>query len=158
MSATHTWKIPLLPSLSQQASKSHVFGWIHSSSLISLVQLCKKYYIAISDQNAINILKDSKWILKVHKNWLDGLWGIPITKPIQNRAHAIITVDITKTETIQYLHGWCFSPTPRTFLKAIKNGIFLTFGGLNNPKILKSLTPVIATALVNLGQERKNLQ
>ena len=70
----------------------------------------------------------------------------------------IITKDRKNTELIQYLHGFCFSPTPRTFLKAIKNGNFLTWPGLNNQQLLNPIPPSIATALGHLDQERKNLQ
>ena len=55
-----------------------------------------------------------------HRNPDDGLWDIPIKKPFENKALAIITKDKTKRELIQYLHGCCFSPTPRNFICAIK--------------------------------------
>ena len=64
----------------------------------------------------------------------------------------------TKTELIQYLHGLCLIQTPRTFLKAIKNGNFLTWPGLNNQTLLKHMPPRIPKALVYMDQERKNLQ
>ena len=70
----------------------------------------------------------------------------------------IIIKDKTKTEVIQYIHGCCFSPTSRTFLKAIKNGNFLTWPGLNNQKLFNRLPPGIAKSLRHLGQEIKNLQ
>ena len=71
-------------------------------------------------------------ILKVHRNKTDGLWDIPISRQFRHRAHAIITWDKTNTDLIQYLHGRCFGPTQRTFMKAIKNGNLLTWTGLNN--------------------------
>ena len=64
----------------------------------------------------------------------------------------------TKTELIQYLHECCFSPTPRTFLKEIKNRRFLTWPCLKNKHFLKHPPPSIATALGHLDQERENLQ
>ena len=63
-----------------------------------------------------------------------------------------------KEELIQYLHECCVRSTPRNFLKAIKNGNFLTCPGLNNQQLLDNLPPSIATALGHLDQERKNLQ
>ena len=39
---------------------------------------------------------------------------------IETSTHAIIIWDKTKKELIQYLHGYCFRPTPRNFLKEIK--------------------------------------
>ena len=87
-----------------------------------------------------------------HRNLDDGLWDIPIKKPLQHKALAIITKDKTKTELIQYLHGCCFIPTPRTFLRAIKNGKFLTWPGLNITNITRFLPVFIATALGHLDQ------
>ena len=71
---------------------------------------------------------------------------------------SIIKKDKTKTELMQYVHGCCFIPTSRTFLKEINNGNFLTWPGLNNQQLLKHLIPRIATALEHMDQERKNLQ
>ena len=62
------------------------------------------------------------------------------------------------TKLIQYLHECCFRPTPRNFLKTIKNGNFLTWTGLNNQQLLRHLNPSITTALGHMYQERKNLQ
>ena len=120
--------------------------------------MCDDDCIAILDKNEINILKGKKIILKGHRNNIDGLWDIPISRPKRHDALVIITIDKTRTELTQYLHGLFFSPTLRTFLKEIKNGNFLTWTGLNNPQLLKHLTPIIATALGHTNQERKNLQ
>ena len=56
MSATQTVKIPLQKSLSQQATKSHIFGLFHSASIIYLGKLYDNDCIAILDNNDINIL------------------------------------------------------------------------------------------------------
>ena len=82
----------------------------------------------------------------------------PNKKTFQHKALAIITRDKTKTELIQYLHGCCFSPTPCTFLRAIKNRNFLTWPGLNIPNINRFLPASIATSQGHLDQERTNLQ
>ena len=155
---TKTGRIPLSGSLGTHAKKAHIFDGIHCASLISLGQLCDYDYIAILDKNKINILKYSKLILKGHRNNPDALWEISISRPLIYIAHSIITRYRGKTELIQYLHGWCFSPTPRTFMKAIKNGNFLTCPGLKNQQLLNHIPPRIATALGHLDQERKNLQ
>ena len=103
-----------------------MFDGLHSASLISLGQLCDDDCIAILDKNEINILKDSKIILKGRRNKTDGLWDIPISRPLRHQSHAIITWYQTKAELIQYIHGCCFSPAPRNFLNAIENGNLLT--------------------------------
>ena len=116
------------------------------------------YCISILDKNEIIVIKYYKLILKGHANKSDGLWEIPITRPLRHRSHAIIIRDKTKTEIIQYLHVCCFGPIPRDFLKEIKNGNFLPWPGLNNKKLLRHLPPRIETALGRLDKERKNIQ
>ena len=49
-------------------------------------------------------------------------------------------------------------PHTKKILKAINNGNFLTWTGLNNTKLLKHLPPRITTALGNIDQEISNLQ
>ena len=95
-------------------------------------------------------------ILKVHRNNTDGLWDIPISIPLRHHAHSIITRYITKTEFIQYLLGYCFSPTSRTFLKSINNWNFLTWPGLIKKN--KNMPPSITTSLGHLDQEINDLQ
>ena len=132
MSATRTENTPLAISLSAHAKNAHIFDGLHSASLISLCQLCDDECVAILDKNEINILKGKTIILKGHRNKKYGIWVIPISRLVRHRAMAIITKNKKKTELIKYPHGYCFSLTPRTFLKSIKNGNFLTWPGLNN--------------------------
>ena len=154
IAAKHT----LENSLSAHAKNAQIFDGLHSASLISLGQLCDNDCIYILDKNKINILKGKTLIFKGHRNKTYGLWDIPISIQVRNFALSIIKIDKTKTELIQYLHECCFSLIPRTLLKAIKNGNFLTWPFLNNQQLLKHLTPIIATALGNMEQYRKNLQ
>ena len=51
----------------------------------------------------MNVIRDNKIILNLHINKTDGLWGIPISRPLRNRAHVMIKIYKTKTELIQYL-------------------------------------------------------
>ena len=73
--------------------KEHIFDGPHSVSLIYLGQIFENDWISILDKNEVNIIKDSKLILKVNQNKPDGLWDTPISKPLIHRAHAIITRD-----------------------------------------------------------------
>ena len=57
MNAEKTGIVPLSGSLINHAKKSHVFGGLHSASLISLVQLHEDDCISILDKIEINILK-----------------------------------------------------------------------------------------------------
>ena len=135
MSEIQTGHIPMSESLSLQSTKAHVFDAIHSSSLILLGQICDDDCISILDKNEINILKDSKLILKGSRKTLDGLWYISISNTMRHSVHAIISIFETRTGLIQYLHGCLFSPTSRTFLKSFNNENFLNWPGLKNKKI-----------------------
>ena len=158
ISATAVGHLPLPAYITVSATNTHVFYDLHSASLISFGQLCDDDCVAILDKHKIQDIKESKVVMQGHRNPDNGLWYIPIQKPFQHKALAIITRDKTKTELIQYLHGCCFGPTPRTFLHAIKNGNFLTWPGLNIPNITRFLPDPIAKALGHLDQERSNLQ
>ena len=96
---------PLASSLSAHAKKSHIFDGLHSSSLISLGQLCDDDCVAILDKNEINVINGKTPTLKGQRNKTDGLWFIPISIPVSHHAMAIITKDKTKIEPIHYLHG-----------------------------------------------------
>ena len=62
-------------------------------------------------------------------------------------------------ELAQYLHACCcYSPVPSIFVKAIKNGNFISWPGLDACSILKLLPPSISTNKGNLKQEQKKLQ
>ena len=104
------------------------------------------------------MIKHKKIILKGHINKTEVLWEILISIPLRHGAHTIITINKTKTELIQYLHGYWFIPTPRTFLKVIKNVNLLTWTCLNNQKLLNHLPPSIETSVINMYQESNNLQ
>ena len=84
-------------SLSTHVKKAHVFDGIHSAKFISLGQLRDDDCIDILDKTEKNILKNKTLILLGHRNKTDGLWDIPISRPLRHSSHAIITRDKTKT-------------------------------------------------------------
>ena len=158
MNTKKTGNTPSSGNLSIHEKKSHNFDGRHSASLTSLGQLFDDDWISILGENKINIIKDSKIILKEQQNKSYELWDIPISNPLVYRAHVIITRDKKNTDIIQYLNGCCFRYTSRKFLKAIKNGKFLTWIGLNNQTFLKRIPMSILTVLGNLYQEHNKLQ
>jgi hypothetical protein len=171
--ATHFGFARLHPSLSQKASRAHVFDGITNSSLLSIGQLCDNNCVAILDKKQINIYKQNTCVLLGTWNLNDGLWDIPVpTAPtaqpqsappttqkwVSQSVNAIIRRDKTKTELAQFLHGCCGSPAITTWARAIKNGNFLTWPGIDDILLTKHLPPSIATAKGHLDQERKNLR
>jgi hypothetical protein len=169
MTSTSSGLLPFQSSLSKSACKTHIFKDLQSSSLISLGQLCDDNCTVTLTKNLLRVTKNNQVIMRGIRNPSDGLWDIPITtrsisnssnhsSSFQHRANVIITKDKTKTELVKYLHACCFSPATSTFIKAVQNGNFITWPGLEASTIRKFLPDSIATAKGHLDQEQKNLQ
>ena len=77
---------------------------------------------------------------------------------MRHKAHAIVTKYKTKMELIQYIHGCFFIPYPQIIIRAINDGNFIPWDGLNIMSILWCLPPSIATPLFHTDQDRSNLQ
>jgi hypothetical protein len=54
------------------------------------------------------------------------------------------------------LHAACFSPVKSTWIKAIKNGNFLSWPGLTEHAVEKHLSKSTATTKGHLNQQRQN--
>ena len=63
-----------------------------------------------------------------------------------------------KQELVQYLYAACMSPTPSTFIKAIKNNHFILWLGLTPDLIAKHLLKSIPTIQGHLKTEHQGLQ
>jgi hypothetical protein len=59
-------------------------------------------------------------------------------------------------DLINYLHAACFSPVKSTWIKAIKNGNFSSWPGLNEHSVEKYLSKSTSTAKGHLNQHRQN--
>jgi hypothetical protein len=59
-------------------------------------------------------------------------------------------------DLINYLHAACFSPVKSTWIKAIKNGNFSSWLGLNEQNVEKYLSKSTSTAKVHLNKQRQN--
>jgi hypothetical protein len=61
-------------------------------------------------------------------------------------------------DLINYLHAACFSPVKSTWIKAIKNGNFSSWPGLNEHNVEKYLSKSTSTAKGHLNQQRQNVR
>ena len=158
MSSSHDAELPIFV-LSKHAKKVRIFPNLASSSLLSIGQLCNDNCIAIFHKDILQIIKDNKVIMEGICNRQDGLWDIPITPspPIES-INAIVQKKKTKEELASYYHACLFSPTPRTWAQAIKNGNFATWPGLEELSLHRSLKKRMATSMGHLDQERQGLQ
>ena len=161
ISSTHDATLPI-PFLSKCAIQASIFPDLSSSSLLSIGQLCDDDCVAVFSKEKMQVLKNDNVVLEGHRNFNDGLWDVPLT-PIPSSApiesmNAIIRKNQSKAKLASYYHACAFSPCPRTFATAIKNGNFLTWPGLTELKLYKHLKPTIATSMGHLDQERQGLQ
>jgi hypothetical protein len=59
-------------------------------------------------------------------------------------------------DLINYRHAACFSPVKSTWIKAIKNGFFSSWPGLNEHTVEKHLSKYTSTPKGHLNQQRQN--
>jgi hypothetical protein len=88
----------------------------------------------------------------------NGLWSVPITKPTQHQANAILRTDKPKQDLAAYLHATFGSPSPSTLVRVIRRGHLTTVPGLTTNLITKHLPKSIATTLGHQDQEAKNFR
>ena len=69
-----------------------------------------------------------------------------------NSLYYIITEDKTKTKLARYLHVTAFSPSISIFTKAVQNGNFVTWPGIDTLNFDKLIGTTIATELGHLDQ------
>jgi hypothetical protein len=156
--ATHAGLLPLPSTLSTKAKTAHVLDGITNSSLISIGQLCDDDCIAVLDKSKLQVFKNQKCILQGPRNPIDGLWDISIPlasrSPPKHHINAIIRKDLSKTQLVQYLYGCCGSPVVSTWKKAIKNGNFITWPGIDSLSIDAHLPKSVASTKGHLNQNQ----
>ena len=82
INSTLSGTIPLSNKLLSKVKKATVLPNLHSSSLISLGQLCNDDCQVILDKKELNVYKDSQVLLKGYQNLKNSLWDIPIVGSI----------------------------------------------------------------------------
>ena len=129
-----------------------------NESLLSIGQVCDQGYKAIFTKQDVKIKQGHNTLIVGKRNLKDGLWDIPFPlKPLQS-ANYVVTKDKTKYELARYLHACAFSPSLHTFTKAIKNGNFISWPGIEMLNFKKLLENTAETAKGHLDQERQGLQ
>ena len=128
-----------------------------NESLLSIGQLCDKGCNAVFSKDKLNVYLNNKIILQGTRNTKDGLWDVPFDQQ-EIRLNYIVKKNLPKYELAQYLHSCAFSPALDTFTKAIKNGNFISWPGINDIDFKKFLINTPAIAKGHLDQERQGLQ
>ena len=169
LTTTKTCTIPIHKEISSTAKAAYVVPNLKNSSLLSIGKLCDDNCIALFTKKNLFIFKNNNLLLQGFRNTKDGLWDVLFpklasqSKPLQNKTkiqsmNYIIQSDKSKHDLATYLHACCFSPCLSTFTRAIQNGNFLSWPGIESINFKKLLPNTEATAKGHLEQEMKHLQ
>ena len=149
-----------LEHVSPQASEADILPSF-KHSLLSVGQLCDDDCIAIFSKHKSTIYnKQNQPVITGICNHSTGLYEQSIPRndtPTTHQANATLPT-INLEEQIKYLHQCTFSPTPRTWLQAVKKGHFKTWPRVTVEAIKRYLPKSEATTMGHLDQQRKNIQ
>ena len=110
-----------IPNVPLAATKAHTFDDLHSSSLLSVGQLCDADCSALFTRESLKVYnKCNDLVLTGHqRNQNDGLWDVnlsslqsapPVSPPMAS-LNAVLCYDKTKSELTAYLHATAGYPT-----------------------------------------------
>ena len=155
---TETGQLKGLNELSTKAKETNIHPTLQAS-LISIGQLCDDGCTAVFKKDTLEISKNNKIILRGERNRIDGLWDIPLkTDEKEIHINAIVKKNTAKHKLANYLHACAGSPVLTTFQKAISNGNFMSWPGIDEIRFKKYAPNQEATAKGHLDQERQGLQ
>ena len=134
--------------------------------------------MVVFHKDLVLVAKHNNLILRGTRNYKNGMWEIPlplnenlphvlnkadtkihfVNNTQSHFANGIIKKETTINDLINFLHAACFSPSPSTWIEAIKRNYFLGWPGLTAKAVRKYLTPSPATSKGRLDQTQKNQQ
>ena len=156
----HTHYNLQLENVSSKASETDILPTF-KHSLLSVGQLCDDNCTAIFSKDKYTIYnKQNEPVITSLHNHSTGLYEQSIPRNNTRTIHQANTILPTTNlqEHIKYLHQCAFSPTPRTWIQAVKKGHFKTWPGVTVDTIQRYLPNSEATTMGHLDQQRKNTQ
>ena len=160
--------------LSKNATKVQVLPNLHSSSLISIGQLCDDNCDVLFNKHRFTAIKNNRIIMQGPRNLQDGLWDVHIHASEttnknknnisdtyishNNRINIIVQKNTPISELIQFYQGCLFSPTKSTMLQAARNDHFINWPGLTPENINKYYVKTPYVSKGHMNQERQGLQ
>ncbi len=165
--ASHTALLDL-PDLPLAARQAHIFPQLKHNALISIAQFCDHGCTAVFTATSVRIFLDSKILIQGSRQSTTNLWTIDLQQQTTPPASKTETLNVghaansvyemeTKSDLVTYLHKCCYSPTTSGWLKAIKNGFFTTWPGLDQVLVQKHLLKSAATVKGHQRQQFKNI-
>ena len=128
------------------------------NSLLSVAQLCDAGCEVTFTKTTVVATKTGKTVMTGPRDSASNLWRVDLTNqnaqpPSEcNHAHEARN----QKDLINYLHATAFSPVKSTWIKAIKNGNFVTWPGLTAEAVVKHLSQSTATSKGHMNQQRMN--
>jgi hypothetical protein len=150
--SSHTCNL-LLTDLPHQARQAHILHGPVPNSLISVGKLCGNEYSVTFTQDQVTVSRNGKYVMYGSRDPKSRLWRVNLkqkknTKVAQcKHAHD----NNNQKDLNNYLHAACFSPVKSTWIKAITNGNFSSWPGLNEHSV-KYLSKSTSTAKGHLNQ------
>jgi hypothetical protein len=135
---SHTCSL-LLTELPPQAWRAHILPGLVHNSLFSVGQLCDNECSVTFTQDQVTISRKGKNVMYGSRDPTSRLWRVNLKQKIEpetvqcNHAHD----NNNQKDLINYLHAVCFSPVKSTWIKAINNGNFSSWPGLNEHTVEK---------------------
>ena len=179
VNSTHTCELNV-PALPKQARLGHILPGLAAHSLLSVVKLCNAGCDVKLTKIDCTVKYNGRLVLQGYKCARSGLWMVPITGNKQDTEATMAkipellnqAVEIqqgreyvnnaiptsSRAELAMYYHQTMCSPPKSTFLKAIKNGHFITFPGLTYELISKHLPPSTATEKGHMTRTRQGVR
>ena len=142
-----------LPMLSKLATKAYIFPHLKFANLLSVGQFCDDNCVVTFDKYKAIVLKNNKIILQGTRDPLNGMWNTFLPT---HQLNGIIKKETSKSDLIHFLHAACFSPSPSTWIQAIKRNFFLGWPGLTVEAVRKYLISSPSTHKGHLDQTQKN--
>jgi hypothetical protein len=155
--SSHTCNL-LLTDLPHQARQARILPGLVHNSLISMEQLCDNECSVTFTQDRVTVSTNGKYVMYGSRDPKSSLWRVDLKQNMTpkiaqcNHAHD----NNNRKDSINYLHAACFSPVKSTWIKAIKNGNFSSWSGLNEQNIEKHLSKSTSTTKGHLNQQRQN--
>ena len=155
-----------LPHIPAAAATAHVFPSLSHHSLLSVGLLCKHGCKSIFDHKGVEITHHNRLVITGTRNPTTNLYHVdlPDNKSIlpnissSHQCNSLAFLLGSKPrDLILYYHATLFSPTKKTWIKAINKGFFTGWPGLTSKAVNKYLTPQIPTIMGHLKQTRQHL-
>jgi hypothetical protein len=162
IASTHTSTLNV-PSLPHAAIQAHILPGLAQHSLLSVGYMYDSGCAVTFKTTKVTVTNGESTILTGLQDKESSLWRVPLEPnlPLEiGREHSAHNVYEQKSiqDTITYLHAYCFSLVPDTWIKAIQNGNFATWPSFTVENVCKYLSKSDATSKGHMNQIRQNIR